>query len=160
MSNIPDFYEVRFSLDDVLSALKFYVGDESVINTKETIRLMLGQYFYGETPKTVFATTMDHERTLVWPITGQSLFGHGLDNAFETLGEVFWAMADKISHYALHVSPEFQLRPSDCFYKYFPLENKVVLYIPAGNVVSNLTKIAGPAVVIACSETLPSYYRK
>lgn len=162
MSNLPNYQEGRITLTDVREVLECYVGDNSIINVNETLRLLLGQFFYGETPTTIFPVTNDCERTIVWPVTGQTLFGSVLVDAMNNLGGVFWSVADKITNQLLTVRADYQHRPEVCFYKFFPDTCLLVVYVPVIPGVMgehNLMQLAGPAVVTVCAETLPSYYR-
>lgn len=160
-SAIPDYYETRLSLYDIAAMISTYIGDSTRININETIRLMLGDYFYGEVPVTYLPSTRAIDRTIVWPMTGQTMVGPELQEAFINLGEVFWNLADTITRRVLWHSDSYQHPPSNCFYLFFPDTCTLVTYVPivAGVTPLLTVPIPGAAVVTTCAATLPRIYR-
>lgn len=160
---IPNYYELRLTLTDIVSSLTHYVGNDSVINVGETLRVMLGDYFYGEPSKTMYQTYTSEERTLVWPLMGQTLFGQDLADAIDVLGEVFWTLADTLNAYVLRVNDHYDHRPSDCFYHFHPDSKVLVVYVPVIPGINDMvlqTQLDGRAVIQTCFATLPSFLRK
>lgn len=161
-SAIPNYYEVRLSLADISGMMSMFVGDNTRISVNETIRLMLGDFFYGEIPITYLPCSRAHDRTIVWPLTGQTMFGEELNEAFINLGEVFWNLADTITRRVLWASNHYQHQPHTCFYKYFPDTNTLVTYVPIilGIVTPPfVAQLPGSAVVVTCASTLPTLYK-
>lgn len=160
-SAIPNFYETRLSLSDISVMISSYIGDNTLININETIRLMLGDYFYGEIPITYLPTSRAFDRTIVWPITGQTIFGAELQEAFLNMGEVFWNLADMITRRVLWLSDSYQHPSSNCFYKFFPDTCTLVTYVPIVLGVTSplVIPIPASAVVLTCASTLPTMYK-
>ncbi len=159
-SSIPNYYEVRMTLTDLESLLTHYVGGSTVINIGETMRMMLGEYFYGEPPVTLYPHYTCMDRTLVWPLIGQTLFGMDLDNAIDAMGEVFWSLADTITNNALAINNDYTHKPTDCFYNFFPDTRILVVYTPVMPEVQynlKLLPLDGRAVMETCKSTLPSW---
>jgi hypothetical protein len=85
-----------------------------------------------------------------------------LDGAIEILGDLFWNMADMINTRILMLTPDYTHPPGNCFYKFFPTTLELVVYVPVVpgfNYALNLVEFDGRAVVTACKDTLPSYFR-
>lgn len=159
-SSIPNYHEVRITLTDLESTLLHYIGGSTVINVGETMRVMLGEYFYGEPPLTMYPHYTSMDRTLVWPLAGQTLHGIDLDNAIDLMGDIFWSMADTITNNALAVNNQYTHRPTDCFYNFFPDLRVLVVYVPVMDGVVynlNLLQLDGRAVIETCKKTLPSW---
>lgn len=163
MSNIPDYYELRLTLTEIENLLVQTIGGTSVINVGETMRVMLGEYFYSEPAKTIYPHHTSCDRTIVWPLMGQTLFGQDLTNAIETIGDIFWVLADTIQGYILRVNSHYDHKPSECFYHFHPDTKVLVAYVPVIAGINDLTlqaKLDGRAVVQTCAATLPSWYRR
>jgi hypothetical protein len=158
---IPQFHEVRITLSEMNPLFEEFIAGPDIVNVGETLRVMLGDYFYGEPPVTSNPYYTDQDRTIV--------FQFGVDQpcidtvgAIEAMGEIFWTMADTISNRVLMVNPEYSHRPSDCFYKFFQHTRELVVYTPVltgqpYNVVR--VPLDGLAVITVCKETLPSWLR-
>lgn len=157
---VPQYHEIRMTLADLDTAFREFIGDATMLNIGETMRLMLADYFYGQKATTIFQSYTIQDRTLVWPMSGQTLFGLELDNAIDAYGELFWSLADVITLNALAVTPQYNHRPNECFYKFFPDSRELVVYVP---VLDNFTyttpmvALDGRAVITTCSDTLPSW---
>lgn len=164
-SAVPQFHEKRTRLDEMVQSFTEFIGGYEVIDIAETIRVMLGDYFYGE-PVIPAGRTFytDQDRTLVFPmLRGQTLQGIELTNAIDLLGEIFWTLTDNITNRMLAVTPTYAHRPSDCFYKFFPATLELVVYTPVLDGVVyplELMPLDGRAVIAACSDTLPSWLRQ
>lgn len=160
-SAIPNYYETRLTLSDISIMIANYIGDSTKININETIRLMLGDYFYGEIPVTYLPSSRAFDRTIVWPMTGQTIFGAELQEAFINMGEVFWNLADMITRRVMWLNDSYQHPPNNCFYKFFPESCTLVTYVPIilGVTSPLVVSIPGSAVVIACASTLPTMYK-
>ena len=162
MTAVPQYREVRLNLVDVDTHIREYIGGPEILNIGETMRLMLGDFFYGEVPPTSFPFYQEVDRIIVWPSTGQTLVAQQLFNAIDSLGEIFWAVCDTITNTAMRVTPEYTHKPTDCFYKFFPETRTLVVYVP---VLENFTyythqvPMDGRAVFAICADTLPSWLR-
>lgn len=163
-SVIPQYHERRLILTELDAGFREFIGGPDVIDIGQTIRVMLGDYFYGE-PAEVYGQDVytQEDRTLVFPmLAGCLLTQEQLDGAIEMLGDIFWTMSDMINTRVLMLSPEYTHRPSDCFYKFFPATFELVVYVPVMqgfNYAINLAPFDGRAVITACQDTLPSYFR-
>lgn len=162
MSSIPNYHEVRLTLTEIENMIIGHVGDNSVVNIAETIKVMLGDFFYGEPTKTFYPHHTSLDRTIVWPLFGQTLFGVELQDAIENLGEVFWHLANTLIANVLTVNESYSHRPSDCFYMFYPDSRVLVVYVPVTVISGNsfgLVELDGRAVVETCRSTLPNYLR-
>lgn len=162
---VPQFHEKRLTLSDMEASFCEFIGGPDVIDIDETVRLMLADYFYGEQiPATLGRQTYtEHERTLVFPIGKlPTMSAQELSGAIDTLGEVFWTMADTISHRVLPVTDTYSHRPNECFYKYFPMSKELIVYTPVMDGVfypPGLVALDGRAVMAACVDTLPAHLK-
>lgn len=160
---VPQYHEVRITLTDIDALFQEYIAGPDVVDIGETMRVMLGDYFYGEPllPASHLNHYTDQDRTLVFK-NGAMLHGQDLCNAIDSLGEIFWALADNITHRALQVNLTYTHRPNECFYKFFPMTRELVIYTPVlpGQAFNSLrAPLAGLAVITVCNETLPSWLR-
>lgn len=156
----PEYQEVRIWLTDADQFLEEYVGSRGQINYGETIRIMLKDFFYGEFETTLFPHQTMHDRTIVFNTGPGSYPIPNLLQAFEALGDVFWHIADTITERVLKLTPYYTYKPSECFYKFFPDTRALVVYLPVlDSVVCNplVRPLNGHAVVLTCSEFLPSW---
>jgi hypothetical protein len=158
---VPQYHEVRVTLSEMDSLFEEYIAGPEIIDVGETLRVMLGDYFYGEPsiPRGPFHSEQD--RTIVFRIGVQYL---GLDfaGAIDAMGEIFWALADTISHRVLMVNQSYSHRPNECFYKFFPATRELVVYTPVlPGLPANMTRVPleGLAVITVCAETIPSWLR-
>lgn len=160
---VPQYHEKRITLSEIDYAFREFIGGPDVVDVGETIRIMLADYFYGELIAVPNASHTEQDRTIVFPLgMGITLEGPELANAIEMLGEIFWSIADTISHRVLMVTQEYSHRPNECFYKFFPLTRELVVYTPVlEGLPLNPAFIAldGRAVMAACADTLPSWLR-
>lgn len=164
-SAIPQYNEVRITLTEIDSLFHEYIVGSSVIDIGETLRVMLGDYFYGEplAPALHANYHTEQDRTIVFR-QGNTLQGIDLVNAIDLLGDIFWALADTITHKALQVNAEYTHRPNSCFYKFFPTTRELVIYTPVLSLSgygysSQSAPLDGIAVITVCNETLPSWFR-
>jgi hypothetical protein len=162
---VPQFHEKRINLSAMEDSFREFIGGPDLIDIDETLRLMLADYFYGEQAPVTLGrhSYTEHERTLVFPIGKlPTMSPQELTQAIDTLGEVFWTMADNITHRVLPVTESYSHRPSECFYKYFPMSKDLVVYTPVMQGVfypPGIMPIDGRAVITACVDTLPSHLR-
>ena len=161
---VPQYHEVRITLTDIETLFHEYIAGPDIIDIGETLRVMLGDYFYGEPPVPASHLTYhtDQDRTLVFR-PGVSLNGLELSNAIDAVGEIFWALADNITHRALQVDLSYSHRPNECFYKFFPMTRELVIYTPVlpGQAFNSLrVPLEGLAVIMTCRDTLPSWLRE
>lgn len=160
---VPQYHEVRITLTDIDALFQEYIAGYEVIDIGETLRVMLGDYFYGEpaAPAAHLSFHTDQDRTLVFRL-GTAVHGLDLANAIDVLGDIFWAMADTITHRALQVNQDYTHRPNECFYKFFPATRELVIYTPVlpGQAFNSLRlPLEGLAVFMTCRDTLPSWLR-
>lgn len=160
---VPQYYEVRITLTDVESLFHEYISGVNAIDIGETLRVMLGDYFYGEPPAPSGHLNYhtDQDRTLVFK-PGFAMHGADLTNAIDMLGDIFWSLADTVTHRALQVSHDYSYRPNECFYKFFPMTRELVIYTPVlPEQMFNTLRVPleGLAVIMTCRDTLPSWLR-
>lgn len=161
---VPQYHEVRITLNEVDALFQEYIPGADAIDVAETLRIMLGDYFYGEpaAPASHLQFHTDQDRTLVFRM-GPRLQGPDLSVAIDMLGDIFWSIADTITHRALQVTPEYSHRPNECFYKFFPMSRELVIYTPVlpGQAFNSLrVPLEGLAVIMTCRDTLPSWLRE
>ncbi len=171
MTAIPQFHEKRITLNEMKPLFEEFMqssvpalGCLPEIDIPETVRLMLGDYFYGEVPETLQVKCVLHDRTIVLtpgyaPPSDMSAMLQNLDE----LGAIFWAMADTISHRVLAVTPTYAHRPHECFYKFFPETMELVVYVPVLAGVQyppGFAALDGRAVIASCADTLPSFLKQ
>ena len=161
---IPQYHERRLTLTEIDSGFREFIGGPDVIDIGQTIRVMLGDYFYGEPVEVCSQDVYKQEdRVLVFPmLLGCTLNQAQLDGAIEVLGDLFWSMADMINTRVLMLTPDYTHPPGNCFYKFFPETLELVVYvpiIPEFNYAAPIVPFDGRAVVTACRDTLPSYFR-
>ena len=161
---VPQYHEVRITLTEIDALFQEYIGAGDVVDIGETLRIMLGDYFYGEpiAPAAYLNSYTDQDRTLVLR-PGIVLQFQELTNAIDLLGDLFWSLADTITHRALQVTPEYSHRPNECFYKFFPMTRELVIYTPVlpGQAFNSLrVPLEGLAVIMTCRDTLPSWLRE
>lgn len=169
MSAIPQYHEKRISLAELDHQFREYIGGPDVVDVGETLRVMLGDYFYGEPPGTLKPHYTVEDRTLVFPFyTTGGLAPQGpvaplgpleLAGAIEILGEIFWSLAETITHRALMVTPMYTHRPNECMYKFYPETRELVVYTPVLADVNypGLVALDGRAVITGCVGFLPSW---
>ena len=139
-----------------------YIAGSDVVDVGETVRVMLGDYFYGEPPAPIGLSYTCQDRTIVFR-PERMLAEPDLSQAIELLGDIFWSLADTITHRALQVTPEYSHRPNECFYKFFPMTRELVIYTPVlpGQAFNSLrVPLEGLAVIMTCRDTLPSWLRE
>jgi hypothetical protein len=172
-SAIPQYHEKRLSLQELDHQFTEYIGAASVIDIGETLRVMLGDYFYGEPPSTSKPHYTVEDRTLVFPFfTTGGIAPQGpvvplnqqeLAGAIEALGEIFWSLADMITHRALMVqlpgNQAYNHRPNECLYKFYPETRDLVIYTPVlqGVTYPGFVPLDGRAVITGCLGYLPSW---
>lgn len=161
-TDIPHYHESRIILSEMNSVFEEFIGGPDVIDVGETLRVMLGDYFYGEPLVPLGPHYTNQDRTLVFPFgVGQTLHGIELDNSIEALGEIFWTVADIITNKVLRATSFYTFRPNECFYKFFPHTRELIIYTPVFVEIPRpgLAALDGRAVMQACSETLPSHLK-
>jgi hypothetical protein len=165
MSNfslVPQFHEIRMTLTEMDSNFREFIGGPDVVDIGETIRVMLADYFYGDKIIPVGQYYTEGDRTIVFPLgRGQTLFGIDLSTAIEVLGEIFWSLADFITKRVMYVNENYEHRPLECFYRFFPMTRELVIYTPvlSGIDYPPLLALDGRAVMTTCNDTLPSFLK-
>lgn len=160
---VPQFHEIRIRLADILPLFTQHIGHTDVFDVAETTKYMLADYFYGE-PVVPFGRDVFviGDRALVFQFGKKDVLPNTeLHGAIDVIGDIFWDVVDRLNT-ALAVSPAYNHRPSDCFYKFFPLTYELVIYTPVLAGVSynpQLIAMDGRAVMVACMETLPSWLK-
>jgi hypothetical protein len=163
---VPQFHEKRLTLSEMEASFQEFIGGPDLIDIDETVRLMLADYFYGEQVPVSLGRHFytENERTIAFPIGKlPTMSPQELASAIDTLGEIFWTMADTISHRVMPVTPAYSHRPNECFYKYFPMSKELVVYTPIMEGVlypPGLLPIDGRAVIVTCSDTLPMSFKQ
>lgn len=161
---VPQFHEKRLTLTDMEASFREFIGGPDIVDVDETVRIMLADYFYGDQVPVSLGrhSYTENDRTLVFPIGRlPTLTPQELSAAVDTMGEIFWTLADTISHRVLPVNETYSHKPNECFYKYFPMSKELVVYTPVLEGVlypPGLLPLDGRAVIAACAETLPSYF--
>jgi hypothetical protein len=162
---VPQYHEKRITLVEMDAMFREYIGEPGVeVDVGETLRLMLGDFFYGEVPTTTQTYFTLHDRIIVFPPgVGQFPFDlQTLMGATDLLGEIFWKLVDFITHMALAVTPDYTHKPHECFYRFYPQSRMVVVYTP---VLPGLlyplqfAQLDGRAVIATCADTLPSWLK-
>lgn len=162
-SAVPQFNEKRIRLSDMDALFQEYVGGPSVVDVGETLRVMLGDYFYGEPPVTLQPHFTMEDRTIVFPlgVVEPPLDQGTLADCADLMGEIFWSLADTINTMVLFVNQNYSHRPNECFYKFFPATRELVVYTPVvpGLPQSQplLAPLDGRAVIMTCMGFLPSW---
>lgn len=164
MTVIPQYHEKRLNLHRLDQMFLEYIGGPEVVDIGETIRLMLADFFYGEVPPSNRVCFTLFDRIIAFPpgVVSPPVEQRVLEEGADLMGEIFWAMADEITHRALAVTPEYSHRPNECFYRFFPEKRELVVYTPvlAGLVYPpGFAALEGRAVIITCAETLPSWLK-
>lgn len=158
---VPQFHEKRFRLAEMDALFQEYIGGPNIVDVGETLRLMLGDYFYGEVPITHQPHFTMDDRTIVFPMgtTEQPLDQETLTQCADLMGEIFWTLADTITTNVLQVNPTYSHRPHECFYKFFPQTRELVVYTPVLPGMNNpfLAQLDGRAVFMTCIGFLPSW---
>lgn len=158
---VPQFHEIRLTLVEADASFREFIGGPDVVDVGETVRVMLADYFYGDriTPAGLHYTNAD--RTIVFPLgKGQTLIGLELSSAIEVMGEIFWTLADFITQKVMMVNENYQHRPNECFYKFYPMTRELVVYTPVLQDFlyhPSLVSLDGRAVIATCFDTIPSF---
>lgn len=161
---VPQFHEKRMTIADMEASFREFIGGPELIDIDETIRIMLADYFYGDQVPVSLGrhSYTEHDRTIAFPIGKlPTMSPQELSAAIDTMGDIFWTLADTITNRVLPVTPTYSHKPNECFYKYFPMSKELVIYTPVMEGVlypPGLAALDGRAVIAACHETLPSYF--
>lgn len=161
-TNVPQYYENRMVLTEMDGLFEEFVGGPTVVDIGETLRVMLGDYFYSEPPIPNGYYYTDQDRTIVFARgAGYALQGQDLAVAIDALGEVFWTLADLITNRMLRTDQHYTHRPNECFYRFFPATRELVVYTPVMMELfrPDLVALDGRAVMVICAGTLPSWLR-
>lgn len=162
---VPQFHEKRLRLVEMEQNFREFIGGPELIDIDETMRLMLADFFYGDLiePAPGYRVHREHDRALVFPLGKlPTMSAQELTAAIDTLGEVFWTLADTIAHRMLAVRTDYSHRPNECFYKFYPMSKELVVYTPVMEGVlyqPTLAQLDVRAVMIVCADTLPSWLK-
>lgn len=159
MSAIPQYHEKRISLAELDHQFGEFIGP-GMVDVGATLRVMLADYFYGDILQPVQPSVTLHDRTLVFPLTGAPAWTPlELQHAIDVVGEIFWSLAETITHRALMVTPMYTHRPNECMYKFYPETRELVVYTPVLADVNypGLVALDGRAVITGCVGFLPSW---
>jgi hypothetical protein len=162
---VPEFHEQRLTLTEMEHNFREFIGGPELIDIDETMRLMLADYFYGDfiEPSPGHTVHREHDRALVFPFGKlPTMNPQELTAAIDTLGEVFWTLTDTIMNRMLRVSANYEHRPNECFYKFYPMSKELVVYTPVMEGIlypPTLHKLDARAVMVVCADTLPSYMK-
>lgn len=169
MNNIPNYHEKRVRLTEMDGLLEEFIGGATTIDVGETTRVMLADYFYGEqlVPLQLHFTMEDRTIVFAKGLSEIPLSQADLVDGAELLGEIFWAMADRITNDIMAVSPTYSHRPNECMYRFYPDTRELVVYTPVlpvnayplGSVYASLAPLDGRAVITSCIGFLPQWLR-
>lgn len=167
MTPRPFYYPVMLSIREVAASLNDIVEmagiDTKQVSTTETLRLMLADYFYGEEAITANPYIELNGRRLVMEHGAQApQDGVLLNNLLNEVNNIFWLLCDLIGKQALAQTAEYQHRPTDCFYSFHDLEQRVTVYIPVFEQLEqkpNIAPVPVSAVMVTCMRTLPANIR-
>lgn len=167
MNLAQTYYPIRISLRDVTASVASVAELAGIVpamvNSTETIRLMLADYFYGELEVSPFPGFTVNNRTFS---LNQGTV-HNFDLNFQTLviqelDQTFWFLADMIGQQVLKQTAEYQHRPSDCYYEYHFMNDTLCVYVPVIPELSshpNIAPVPLSAVLVTCRQTLPPMMR-
>ncbi|BAW19273.1 hypothetical protein [Ralstonia phage RP31] len=161
---VPQYHEKRLRLSEMDAMFQEFIGGPAVVDVGETLRVMLGDYFYGEALTTNQPHFTMEDRTIVFPygVNEAPFDAKTMADCADLMGEIFWAMNDTITTTLLQVTPDYTHKPSECLYKFFPATRELVVYTPVlQGLVSPvvLAPLDGRAVITACHDFLPSWLK-
>lgn len=132
------------------------------IDTSETIRVMLADFFYTERLKVNQNTVYFDSRAVVFKLGVKRADVERENSALvlQAIADKFWNLSDYIYDNVLKASESYRHAPNECFYQYSPEDRAIVVYVP---VLEGLVPPAAPlpaaAVIHGCFNTLPSFLR-
>lgn len=160
-SDIPEFYAVRTSLTDIVAMFEDLMPNHSVVDIGETLRLMIADYFYGDSIDTSFQTIKMFDRVLV---LGFNLFPPMEDQTtmMEIAGDIFWTLSDYIRRSILLVyetpTYAYEYTPPECFYVFDANTYELLVYLPyRGFDIAGAARLDGRAVLATCRNTWPKF---